>query len=149
MQAMKTNYPYIRVIIFFTLCPLLCGFIYGVVGFGTMVLYTEPHAEYKSFSSMVAISLFLPVAGALTGMFYFGIPAFFASVFYALMGLQKAWYSYLIVAVVGGSVAHLWVPVIFSDKYVHWDLFNIVNVFFALGSSSSLVIAYFALPKKL
>lgn len=146
---MKTNYPYIRVIIFFTLCPLLCGFIYGVIGFGTMVLYTEPsYAEYKSFSSMVAMFLLLPVAGALTGLFYFGVPACIASVIYAALRLHKTWYNYLFVAVAGGGAAHLWLPVMFSSKYVSWELTNIFHGTSALGALSSLFMAYLVLPTK-
>jgi hypothetical protein len=148
MQAMNNEYPYWRIILLFTFCPLAVGFIYGFIG-AFQIVFVRDYFVDRNFTSSVAVFLGLPIASAFTGLFYFGIPAFFASVFYALMALQKAWYSYLIVAVVGGSVAHLWVPVIFSDKYVHWDLFNVLNVFFALGSSSSLVIAYFALPKKL
>jgi hypothetical protein len=101
---MRNNYPYWRVIIAFALCPFAAGFVYGLLGFGEMVLYTEPNAEYKTLSSMVGLLLFLPVAGGLTGLVYFGVPACIASVIYAVLKLHKIWYTYLFVAVVGGGL---------------------------------------------
>jgi len=141
---MKSEYPYLRVIIFFTLCPLLCGFVYGILGVGSVFL----HKGGYSVSTGIGISLFLPVAGGFTGLLYFGAPAFLASIIYAVLRLYRVWYSFFIVTIVGGSAAQLWVPIIFSNKYVQWERTDMFGAFFLLGALSSLFMAYFILPRR-
>lgn len=141
---MKSEYPYLRVIIFFTLCPLLCGFVYGLLGVGSVFL----HKDGYSVSTGIGMSLFLPVAGGFTGLFYFAVPAFLVSIIYAVLRLYRVWHSFLLVTLVGGSAAHLWVPIIFSNKYVQWERTDMFGAFFLLGALSSLLMAYFILPRR-
>ena len=91
--------------------------------------------------------LVFPIAGGLTGLFYFGVPAFLLSVIYAVCRLYRVWHNFLLVALVGGSAAHLWVPIIFSNKYVQWERTDMFGAFL-LGALSSLLMAYFVLPRK-
>jgi len=52
------------------------------------------------------------------------------------------------VTLVGGGAAHLWIPIIFSNKYVQWERTDMFGAFFVLGALSSLLMAYLILPQK-
>lgn len=137
---MINDYPCRRVIICFTLCPLLCGFIYGLFGVGAIFLNDNDY----SFSTGIGMFFILPVAGGLTGLFYFGIPAFILSITYVLFHLEKNWFGYLFVTLFGGVVAQS------SSSYILGisSSNNILLSPFLLGAISSLLMAYFVLPKR-
>ncbi|WP_415845800.1 hypothetical protein ACMYUJ_06260 [Stutzerimonas zhaodongensis] len=145
---MRNHYPYLRVFIAFALCPFAVGFVYGLLGFVMAFVYVDSSASYMSPSAYVGAFFFLPIAGAFTGLFYFGIPSVLVSVVYAVLRIYKSWYGYIFVAVCGGGAAHLWLPVMIGDAYVSWGLFDVGHWAPLLGALSSLTVAFFALPFK-
>lgn len=136
----QEKYPYIKIIVSFTLAPTLVSFIVGFFS-GASVL-----AEgIDKLSSAVAIIF---ITGILGGI-YFCIPAFILSILYAALRLYKVWYSFLLVTIVGGSAAHLWAAIIWgNEESIQSDITNTHGLFFVLGALSSLLVAYFILPRR-
>lgn len=133
------KYPYIKVITGFTLAPALASFIWGVLsGFSVLT------GGVDKLSTAVALIFVIGISGFVL----FCIPAFAISVIYAVLRLHKSWTSYLLVLFVGGCIAHLWLPIIWRGGYAQWELTDIFHVYFALGAVSSVLMAYFVLPKK-
>ncbi|RUO31136.1 hypothetical protein [Aliidiomarina soli] len=137
-----THYPYKRVIVFFTLIPAIVGICW--VFFAGIITLFEKDTNVSSVTFVFSFSALMGISGFLL----FCFPAFIAGVFYSVLKLHKTWFSYLLVTFTGGFVAHLWLAIIWGDVYVEWKLTNVFHIFFALASLSSLLMAYFVLPKK-
>lgn len=142
---MNTNYPYWRVILGFTLCPALAGYSLGMV----MVFDNLLSNEASGLLNMIRITLFTPLITSIAGFIFFCIPAGFAALVYSMLRLYKSWYSYLFVMLCGGGAAHLWELTVWVREYEDWVETLSPDLSFFLGASSSLLMAYFVLPKKL
>ena len=134
----------IKTILLFSLVPALAGFILSFLG----VIYTFINEGVTQENLLITV--FIPLY-ILFGMFFYGVPSVILGSFCIFIDLKKSFRSYLTVFVLGGSTFALW------DNYVLFDLMNINHLskddsyhyyIFLLGAVSSLMISFFALPRK-
>src|SRR5690606_9822474 len=121
--------------------------LYGLL-MVVFALFLEDSSVIGDVSTVFGIVFVGPFVFGVSAVMLFGVPAFFASLIYAVLRLYKAWYSYLLVTFVGGCAAHIWIPIIWESRYVQWEPTDVFHVYFALGAVSSVLMAYFVLPQK-
>lgn len=138
---MKNNYPFKKVIIGFTLCPVFPGFLWCI-----FVIFKDLNSEsLNPIYSSISTILVAPFIMSLAGVLLFGIPSFFASLIYARLKLYKGWCNYILVMVVGGFSAYVRARIMWGGND---ENFKLINVSFVLGVLCSLIMAYLVLPKK-
>ncbi|EPC00177.1 hypothetical protein L861_14705 [Litchfieldella anticariensis FP35 = DSM 16096] len=140
----NSKYPSWRVIIGFTLCPAAVAlFIMSAVMFlGLLFEQDMRDGWWETFGGLPAILLLT----SLTALYLFGVPAFLLAVLYSLMKLRKSLQAYLIVFVAGGSGAQVWTWLPVTTASSDEGLFGFPSAFF-MGAVSSLIMAFFVLPK--
>lgn len=139
----KSNYPYWRVIIGFTLCPAVVALlIVGAMMFFAIVHGEELGGGGDIWGGLLAI-LFISL---LTSLYGFGVPAFLLSLLYVSIKLRKSFYAYLLTFVAGGSGAQVWASL--PATGLGDGLFAFPGAF-VMGAISSLAMAFIALPSRL
>lgn len=143
-MSFNDKYPYKKVVAGFTLCPCIVSVLF-VVGFFVEVVPSALDGCDGIESSSVVLgglggALIFPIAS----MLFFGPPAFCLALFYALVKLKKSAWAYILVFLVGGSGAEVWAAWIWGG----WQrgTFPLPWPFF-MGGVSSLIMAFFILPK--
>lgn len=137
MQALI--YPFRRVVVSFTLCPALVGiFTFGY--FATIGLVLQK-AEMNALE-MIAGSFGFGILSAVTGMIFYGLPAFGLALLYAYFRLKRCFQHIVLVCVAGGVGAQLWFEVLPLDSLDH----RYSSLF--LGTVTSFLMALYALPKR-
>jgi len=145
---MSGKYPYWKVIIGFILCPGIAGALSGIVMVFSALMREQGNTKLNGIIDYLGVLLLTPLVTGLTGLLFFCVPALIASLIYAALRLHKGWLAYAFVALLGGCAAHFWVPVIWGAHYNNWTAFDLLNIYFALGASSSLLMALIVLPRK-
>jgi hypothetical protein len=151
------KYPYRKVIIFFTLAPMIGGVIFIIFGGIFSILTTN---NFKNITDFFYRILFIPPAlfvGALFGQVFFFIPAFIFSLIYSGLKLKRVVSSFLKISLVvslglvpfiasSDGLLSVAVPKFFTlDDLIKMDYAHLGII--ALAVVSSLIMAWFALPK--
>ncbi|WP_070888294.1 hypothetical protein [Pseudomonas argentinensis] len=131
-------YPLKKVIISFTLCPVLVV-IFGAFDFARVELLSQ--SSSMSTAEIFVAAFWLCVLGSLTSLLFYGLPALILSVIYASFRLYKCALHVFIVTMAGGFGALAWGTVLSMDIN---ETFNFLS-----GAITSLVMAMYALPKKI
>ena len=127
----------------FSLAPILVAFVYFLIGLldhlFTIGLSSESLLYFITLPFMIFYS-----------MLNFGIPSIILGLVYLLIDLHKGYCSYIFVFFVGGASAVLWADFIFNN--FEYDLIaspgESAYYIFTQGTLSSLIISFFALPRK-
>jgi hypothetical protein len=137
------GYPFKKVTFLFALAPALAGLVMALIGIVEVV--SSKGINHSSLFSITFIPLFV-----IYSLVFFGIPSVILGVFYAYLKLSKGWWGYIFVFFIGGAGASLWSGVVTNEIKYNLSSFSADSImyFFTLGAVSSLIVAFFALPKK-
>jgi hypothetical protein len=140
-------YPCWRVLIGFSLCPGLAGFVLGFL----MALFSALSGHSKEDVRYIFLSFFiLPLLGVATAIVLNIVPAFFLAIFSIFLKLHKNLNGYIFVAIFGGVGAMICDGYIRADRgeLFVWIFSNFSHSlsYFLLGVISSITMANFVLP---
>ncbi|KOO57392.1 hypothetical protein WH43_15150 [Rheinheimera sp. KL1] len=150
---MNQPYPSLKVFLGFAICPFLAGsFLFLISDFYSFFSSGNPTLIHKSGIGGV----FIYLAFGLYGILFWGIPAFVLAGLYVHLKLLASYRVYFMVFLLGGCLAHFWTYllalVIFKREFASETIFELSSykhfMFFALGSCSSVLMAYVVLPKE-
>lgn len=141
------DYPYIKVVLAFSLSPFVVAFVVGVIILGMVVGYGE-HGSccdlrsvsglitlFQGLYSLVMVLLEISVFG---GAYFF--PFFILGVLFASVRMKRRVISLIAVFISGGAGTHLWAMIFFGHG-------ALIGMAFFLGAFSSFVAAYLSFPK--
>lgn len=132
-------HPFKRVVVSFTLCPTLVGmFIFVYIATIGLVVESSDSITLE----MLAGSFWFGILSAVTGMIFFGVPAFGLALLYACLGLHRGLPHILFVCVAGGLGAQAWSDVLqMGNESTPYS--SLVS-----GVVTSFLMALYALPKQ-
>jgi hypothetical protein len=150
-------YPYLKVLIWFTLAPAIGGIITGFFMFASMSIDLAKESNIIEFiAGLFGILTLTTVVGE--GMFI--VAAFPLAVIYTLLKLHKSMKSFIFIFFCGGLGSMLCATFIaaqitskngqkvgFQSIINNWPVES-ATIFFLLGAISSLLMGCYVLPKK-
>ena len=136
---LSSDNPFRRVVLSFTLCPALVG-IFIFADFATYGPVPE-RAEMNPLKT-IAASFGVGILSAVTGMIFYGLPAFGLALLYAYFRLKRCFQHVLFVCVAGGPGAQLRCEVLSLET-----IGNRYTSFF-VGAATSFLMAFYVLPKQ-
>jgi hypothetical protein len=131
------NYPTIKVIVCFTLCPIIpAPMISAVILFLDMPKFMESIEWYYWLPSYVGMTLWF----SLCALVFFGLPSLMLAVVCATLQLRRCVMHLFLISLSGGALACM-----FNGLFLP-PLYEIAAL--TLGLVTSLLAALFALPKQ-
>ncbi|MES5100053.1 hypothetical protein ABUK73_17650 [Agrobacterium sp. BA1120] len=131
------NYPTIKVIVRFTLCPIIpAPFISAVLLFLDLPKFIGTFEWYYWLPTYIGVTLWV----SLCALVFFGAPSLMLAVVYATLKLRRCAKHLFLVSLSGGTVVFL-----FNGLFLP-PLYEITA--FILGLVTSLLAALLALPKQ-
>lgn len=139
---MNKSYPYWRVIILTTFVPFIAAFLVAIKG-QYILYFLEGTRQIDGIIDFFIIMLGVPFGFGVYLQLFFFTPAFLASIIYATLRLHKTWTSFLIIGFVSFSATYLWYYSLPGTENG-----SIKYKVYLYATFSSLIMAYFALPKR-
>lgn len=131
------SYPFLRVFIGFSLCPILVVPLFSVWVFVAQIV--DINNKAMSFFLIFGTSVSFGAVAGVAAVTLYGIPAVLLSGVYVAFRPFRHWYSVLLITATGALGAYVW-NLFFALKIVPMAAA-------VLGAVSSFVMAFFVLPR--
>lgn len=152
VNNMKFKYPYKKVILLFTLCPCLVVIVFMLSKvFDSEVFELLHEYPFNSLSFLQVIFGFciISLLFCIFSLLYYGCPCFVLGFIIEKRELHWSYLNIFSIALSGGFIAQLYTLALFSNNFDIYKLFTFFGVYqpFVFGFISSIIMAWFALPK--